>query len=280
MSPVSAAEFPLLRAAQDAFPPACARSSLAASARSTNFELLTLIQTGKMKPMPILLFGGRTRVVDFGDCRGRDDFPKDLDLITWSRPPTRRGRISRVLRPEPLTPNFEGLPLPAAQSSPASRTAWCPSGLPRYRNRAPSRLPRGRIAGQPDAVFHVLAVTQQGGDGSRQRAARAMRIAAVDPRIASCGPVRHLEQVDHLRPLVLFVSVCPPLARRRSHGPWPVPVPLPGHRYRAACGLTAAPVPQTGVSIVAAGRGGRASRRSHRFPAGAHRMWRPLPGRG
>jgi uncharacterized protein (TIGR00730 family) len=50
------------------------------------FELLTLVQTGKMKPIPILLFGKDfwTRVVNF-DALAEEGVisPRDLDLITW-----------------------------------------------------------------------------------------------------------------------------------------------------------------------------------------------------
>lgn len=51
------------------------------------FELLTLIQTGKVKPLPILLFGREfwTRVVDFeGLVEEGVIAPHDLDLIHWS----------------------------------------------------------------------------------------------------------------------------------------------------------------------------------------------------
>ncbi len=50
------------------------------------FELLTLIQTGKMKPIPVLLFGKEfwTRVIDFGAlAREGVISPADLELITW-----------------------------------------------------------------------------------------------------------------------------------------------------------------------------------------------------
>jgi len=50
------------------------------------FELLTLIQTGKMKPIPILLFGREfwTRVVNFDAlCEEGTVSRGDLDLITW-----------------------------------------------------------------------------------------------------------------------------------------------------------------------------------------------------
>jgi hypothetical protein len=50
------------------------------------FELLTLIQTGKMKPLPILLYGRDfwTRVVDFEALAEEGVIsPHDLDLITW-----------------------------------------------------------------------------------------------------------------------------------------------------------------------------------------------------
>src|SRR3989337_3944793 len=51
------------------------------------FELLTLVQTGKMKPIPILLFGKEfwTRVIDFEAlCEEGVISPVDLELITWS----------------------------------------------------------------------------------------------------------------------------------------------------------------------------------------------------
>ena len=50
------------------------------------FELLTLIQTGKMKPMPILLYGKDfwNRVVDFEALADEGTINRsDLDLITW-----------------------------------------------------------------------------------------------------------------------------------------------------------------------------------------------------
>ena len=50
------------------------------------FELLTLIQTGKMKPIPILLFGKEfwNRVVNFEAIAEEGTVSKkDLDLITW-----------------------------------------------------------------------------------------------------------------------------------------------------------------------------------------------------
>ena len=50
------------------------------------FELLTLIQTGKMKPIPVLLFGKDfwTRVIDFGAlAREGTISPEDLELFTW-----------------------------------------------------------------------------------------------------------------------------------------------------------------------------------------------------
>ena len=50
------------------------------------FELLTLIQTGKVRPLPILLFGRDfwTRVIDFEALADEGVIsPADLDLITW-----------------------------------------------------------------------------------------------------------------------------------------------------------------------------------------------------
>jgi uncharacterized protein (TIGR00730 family) len=50
------------------------------------FELLTLIQTGKMKPIPILLFGKKfwNRIVDFEGLAEEGTIDHDdLDLISW-----------------------------------------------------------------------------------------------------------------------------------------------------------------------------------------------------
>jgi len=50
------------------------------------FELLTLIQTGKMKPIPVLLFGKEfwTRVIDFDAIAEEGTISKkDLDLFRW-----------------------------------------------------------------------------------------------------------------------------------------------------------------------------------------------------
>ncbi|VVS99139.1 LOG family protein [Erythrobacter sp. EC-HK427] len=50
------------------------------------FELLTLVQTGKMKPIPVLLYGKDfwTRVIDFDALAEEGTIsPKDLELITW-----------------------------------------------------------------------------------------------------------------------------------------------------------------------------------------------------
>ena len=50
------------------------------------FELLTLIQTDKMKPIPILLYGKEfwNRVVDFEALADEGVIShKDLDLLTW-----------------------------------------------------------------------------------------------------------------------------------------------------------------------------------------------------
>jgi uncharacterized protein (TIGR00730 family) len=50
------------------------------------FELLTLIQTGKMKPIPILLFGHEfwNRVINFEAlCEEGTISPQDLKLFRW-----------------------------------------------------------------------------------------------------------------------------------------------------------------------------------------------------
>jgi len=54
------------------------------------FELLTLIQTGKVRPLPILLFGREfwTKVVDFEALVEEGVIaPHDLDLIHWTEDP-------------------------------------------------------------------------------------------------------------------------------------------------------------------------------------------------
>ncbi|MGV3555664.1 MAG: LOG family protein [Croceibacterium sp.] len=50
------------------------------------FELLTLVQTGKMKPIPILLFGNEfwNRVINFEAlCEEGTISPRDLELFRW-----------------------------------------------------------------------------------------------------------------------------------------------------------------------------------------------------
>ena len=50
------------------------------------FETLTLIQTGKMKPVPVLLFGKKfwDRIIDFEGLAEEGTISRDdLDLITW-----------------------------------------------------------------------------------------------------------------------------------------------------------------------------------------------------
>jgi predicted Rossmann-fold nucleotide-binding protein len=51
------------------------------------FELLTLIQTGKVRPLPILLFGRDfwSRMINFEGLAGRGAViaPHDLDLFHW-----------------------------------------------------------------------------------------------------------------------------------------------------------------------------------------------------
>ena len=72
------------------------------------FELLTLIQTGKVRPLPILLFGREfwNRVVDF-DALVEEGVisPHDLDLIHWTEDARKRGTSSSIitqLNPRPL----------------------------------------------------------------------------------------------------------------------------------------------------------------------------------
>ena len=51
-----------------------------------SFELLTLVQTGKIKPLPILFFGRDywERVINFGELVAEGVVsPNDLDLITF-----------------------------------------------------------------------------------------------------------------------------------------------------------------------------------------------------
>ena len=64
------------------------------------FELLTLIQTGKVRPLPILLFGREfwNRVVDFEALVEEGVIsPHDLDLIHWSEDAEKRGTSSAAI---------------------------------------------------------------------------------------------------------------------------------------------------------------------------------------
>ena len=54
------------------------------------FELLTLIQTGKVRPLPLLLFGREfwTKVIDFQALADEGVIAqRDLDLIHWTEDP-------------------------------------------------------------------------------------------------------------------------------------------------------------------------------------------------
>ena len=69
------------------------------------FELLTLIQTGKVRPLPILLFGRDfwDRVIDFQALAEEGVIsPDDLDLIHWTEDAARGvGLCRRLLREHP-----------------------------------------------------------------------------------------------------------------------------------------------------------------------------------
>jgi uncharacterized protein (TIGR00730 family) len=75
------------------------------------FELLTLIQTGKMKPIPILLFGKDfwTRVLDFEAlCEEGTISPPDLELFRWCETAEEAwGHIAEFYQIKPpATPDF------------------------------------------------------------------------------------------------------------------------------------------------------------------------------
>jgi uncharacterized protein (TIGR00730 family) len=75
------------------------------------FELLTLVQTGKMKPIPILLFGKDfwNRVIDFKAlCEEGTISPGDLDLFRWCETAEEAwGHIADFYKIDaPATPEF------------------------------------------------------------------------------------------------------------------------------------------------------------------------------
>ena len=121
------------------------------------FELLTLIQTGKMKPMPILLFGKEfwTRVIDWEAIAEEGVIaqagPRTVPLVR-----NRRGSVGshrRVLR--------------------AGRSSRCapPGGRAGRGPRRTPAPPRSRGAtnwrAEPHRVFERLAVAEQRGDRAR-----------------------------------------------------------------------------------------------------------------
>ena len=115
------------------------------------FELLTLIQTGKMRPLPILLFGREfwNRVVNFEAMVEEGVIaPHDLDLIHWSEEareawdfvkrfyeehpdaaPRSRGRRSRTGAQNLVrfrgAARSSGWPPAAARVEPGSLSAFC-----------------------------------------------------------------------------------------------------------------------------------------------------------
>ncbi|HEX2802692.1 MAG TPA: LOG family protein [Sphingomicrobium sp.] len=78
------------------------------------FELLTLIQTGKVRPLPILLFGREfwNRVVDFEALAEEGVIaPHDLDLIHWSEDPQEAwNHVVRFYERHPDPPRIQTAP--------------------------------------------------------------------------------------------------------------------------------------------------------------------------
>ena len=78
------------------------------------FELLTLIQTGKVRPLPILLFGREfwNRVVDFEALAEEGVIaPHDLDLIHWSEDADEAWEfVTRFYERHPEPPHIQTAP--------------------------------------------------------------------------------------------------------------------------------------------------------------------------
>jgi predicted Rossmann-fold nucleotide-binding protein len=78
------------------------------------FELLTLIQTGKVRPLPILLFGRDywDRVVNFEAMAEEGVIaPNDLDLIHWSEDAQEAwDYVVRFYERHPLPPHIQTAP--------------------------------------------------------------------------------------------------------------------------------------------------------------------------
>ena len=138
------------------------------------FELLTLIQTGKMKPIPILLFGKEfwTRVIDFEALAEEGVItPADLELFRWCETAEEAwGAHRRVLRAR-------------LRDASSQRTAWCPSGpWPRAEARRGESAARTNSRAAATASLERQALAEQRRDRARQRAAGAVGVAGVDPR--------------------------------------------------------------------------------------------------
>ena len=78
------------------------------------FELLTLIQTGKVRPLPILLFGKEfwNRVIDFQGLVDEGVIaPHDLDLIHWSEDANEAWEfVENYYADHPAAPRVESAP--------------------------------------------------------------------------------------------------------------------------------------------------------------------------
>jgi uncharacterized protein (TIGR00730 family) len=78
------------------------------------FELLTLIQTGKVRPLPIVLFGKEfwNRVVDFNGLVEEGVIaPHDLDLIHWSEDANEAWEfVQNYYADHPAAPRVESAP--------------------------------------------------------------------------------------------------------------------------------------------------------------------------
>ena len=145
------------------------------------FELLTLIQTGKMRPLPILLFGREfwDRVVDFQALA-------DEGVISPARPRPdhlvreRRGGVGLCLQPfyDAATPQGSANLGPSCRTAADLPAARCRRIRPRWRGCARPRPAAGCIA--PSAGRGCIGLRPGFGLGRRSGGQRQRRIALAD----------------------------------------------------------------------------------------------------
>ncbi len=156
------------------------------------FELLTLIQTGKMKPIPILLFGEEfwNRVINFKAlCEEGTIGPNGPRAVPLLR--DRRGGLGphrgvlqhRAIRPGTSEPSAP----PGAPSARARRRSRA--------RRASAARTKPRAAG-PQSLERLRPMPEIGRDRAREGAAGAVGVAGVDAR----RPRRHVRPSRRAEP--------------------------------------------------------------------------------